>query len=96
MAPHPELRKFVAIITDAARRMKIAIISKTAGPDVTLINPFALTAKRSTLTAHAGMDTLTRAFEAYVANRAFADPSIATNPRRPTRPEIEPLYEQAL
>jgi alcohol dehydrogenase class IV len=59
-----------AIITDTKRKVKIAIISKTVVPDVSLIDPFTLTTMDRELTAHTGMDAITHAFEAYVSNAA--------------------------
>ncbi len=57
-----------AIITDTDRKVKIAIISKTLVPDVSLIDPLTLTTMPRELTAHTGMDALCHAFEAYVSN----------------------------
>lgn len=57
-----------AIITDRQRRVKIAIISKTVVPDVSLIDPFTLTTADSYLTACTGLDALTHAIEAFVSN----------------------------
>src|ERR1700690_446377 len=57
-----------AIITDTDRKVKIAIISKTVVPDVSLIDPFALTTMPGNLTANTGMDALCHAFEAYVSS----------------------------
>lgn len=59
-----------AIITDTKRKVKIAIISKTVVPDVSLIDPLILTTMNRELTAHTGMDAITHAFEAYVSNAA--------------------------
>ncbi len=57
-----------AIITDTARKVKIAIVSKTMVPDASLVDP-ALTASMSPeLTACTGLDALTHAIEAYVSN----------------------------
>ena len=57
-----------AIVTDTGRRLKIAIISKTLVPDVSLIDPVTLTTMPPELTAYTGMDALSHAFEAYVSN----------------------------
>jgi alcohol dehydrogenase len=57
-----------AIITDTARRMKSAIISKMLVPDVSLVDPLTLTTMSSKLTTHIGMGALAHAFEAYVSN----------------------------
>jgi alcohol dehydrogenase len=57
-----------AIITDTRRKAKIAIISKTIVPDVSLIDPRSTTTMSRELTAHTGMDALCHAFEAYVSN----------------------------
>ncbi len=57
-----------AIITDTDRKVKIAIISKTVVPDVSLIDPLTLTTMPDNLTANTGMDALCHAFEAYVSS----------------------------
>ncbi len=57
-----------AIITDCARRVKIAIISKTVVPDVALIDPETTTTMDAALTASTGMDALVHAIEAFVSN----------------------------
>ncbi|HTZ17109.1 MAG TPA: alcohol dehydrogenase-like regulatory protein ErcA [Dissulfurispiraceae bacterium] len=64
-----------AIITDTRRKVKIAIISKTLVPDVSLIDPVTATTLTQELTAYTGMDALVHAFEAYVstANSVVTD-----------------------
>ncbi|AEJ18245.1 alcohol dehydrogenase-like regulatory protein ErcA [Gracilinema caldarium] len=57
-----------AIILDTTRNVKIAIISKSIVPDVSLIDPLCTTTMNANLTATTGMDALTHAFEAYVSN----------------------------
>lgn len=57
-----------AIITDAARRRKIVIASKTLIPDAALIDPDITATMPAELTAHTGLDALTHAVEAYVSN----------------------------
>lgn len=57
-----------SIITDTSRKVKIAIISKTVVPDVSLIDPEITTTMPSELTAATGMDALVHAVEAYVSN----------------------------
>ena len=57
-----------AIITDTARKLKIAIVSKMVVPDVALIDPLTTTTMPPDLTAHTGMDALVHAIEAYVSN----------------------------
>jgi alcohol dehydrogenase len=57
-----------SIITDTKRKNKIAIISKTMVPDVSLIDPITTTTMNPELTAATGMDALAHAFEAYVSN----------------------------
>jgi alcohol dehydrogenase len=57
-----------AIINDTARKVKIAIISKTVVPDVALIDPETTTAMPAELTAATGLDALVHAIEAYVSN----------------------------
>jgi len=61
-----------AIITDTARKVKIAIVSKTMIPDVALLDPLLTTTMPPTLTAATGLDALTHAVEAYVSNASFA------------------------
>ncbi len=57
-----------AIITDTARRVKFAIVSKTMVPDVALIDPSTTVTMDAELTACTGMDALCHAFEAFVSN----------------------------
>lgn len=57
-----------AIISDQARKVKIAIISKTLVPDVALIDPSTLLTLGPNLTLHTVLDALTHAIEAYVSN----------------------------
>lgn len=57
-----------SIITDSARKVKIAIISKTVVPDIALIDPVTTTTMPMELTAATGMDAMVHAFEAYVSN----------------------------
>jgi alcohol dehydrogenase class IV len=59
-----------AIITDEAARTKIAIVSKTLVPDLTLLEPYVMTTKPSALTADTGIDTLCHAVEAYSSTAA--------------------------
>ena len=56
-----------AIINDTARKVKIAIISKTMVPDVALIDPRTTTTMSADLTAATGIDALVHAIEAYVS-----------------------------
>lgn len=57
-----------AIISDEERRVKIAIVSKTMLPDLSLIDPDTTTTMDSRLTACAGFDVLVHGVEAYVSN----------------------------
>lgn len=57
-----------AIINDTTRKVKIAIISKTMVPDVSLIDPETTTTMSAELTAATGLDALVHAMEAYVSN----------------------------
>ncbi len=77
-----------AIINDSARKVKVAIISKTVVPDVALIDPETTTTMPADLTANTGMDALCHAIEAYVStasspitdlNALAAIPLIAEN-----------------
>jgi len=56
-----------AIINDTARKLKIAIVSKAAIPDVALIDPAVTMSMPNALTAATGMDALVHAIEAYVS-----------------------------
>jgi alcohol dehydrogenase class IV len=57
-----------AIITDSTRHRKIAIISKTVVPDVSLIDPETTTTMSAELTAVTGLDAFAHAVEAYASN----------------------------
>ncbi len=57
-----------AIITDAQRHVKMAIVSKMLVPDVALIDPQTLVTMPSHLSACTVMDALTHAIEAFVSN----------------------------
>ncbi|WP_028324763.1 alcohol dehydrogenase-like regulatory protein ErcA [Desulfatirhabdium butyrativorans] len=57
-----------AIVNDTARKVKIAIISKTVVPDVALIDPITTTTMDSYLSACTGMDALVHAIEAFVSS----------------------------
>ncbi len=57
-----------SIILDTERKVKIAIISKTVVPDISLIDPAVTVTMDSCLTAATGIDALVHAFEAYVSN----------------------------
>ncbi len=57
-----------AIISDRDRKVKIAIISKTVVPDVSLIDPETTITLSKELTAATGMDALTHSIEALVSN----------------------------
>ncbi|MDV2482014.1 iron-containing alcohol dehydrogenase [Methanoculleus sp. Wushi-C6] len=57
-----------AIITDEARKRKVAIISKTLVPDISLLDPEPLTTMPLELTLDTGMDALSHAVESYVSN----------------------------
>lgn len=57
-----------AIITDAQRKLKMAIISKTVVPDVALIDPETTLTMDRFLTLCTGFDVLSHAIEAYCSN----------------------------
>jgi alcohol dehydrogenase len=57
-----------AIITDTVRKVKIAIISKTTVPDVSLVDPVTTTTMSPDLTAATGLDAWVHAWEAFVSN----------------------------
>lgn len=57
-----------AIITDTARKVKIAIVSKVVVPDLALVDPRTTTTMPAELTVATGVDALVHAIEAYVSN----------------------------
>lgn len=57
-----------AIITDARRATKLAIVSKMVVPDLALIDPATTLTLSPELTARTGFDTLVHAIEAYLSN----------------------------
>ena len=57
-----------AIIRDVQRKTKIAIVSKSVVPDLSLIDPETLSSMDPFLTACTGMDALTHAIEAFVSS----------------------------
>ncbi|MEW6259074.1 MAG: alcohol dehydrogenase-like regulatory protein ErcA [Thermodesulfobacteriota bacterium] len=57
-----------AIVNDTTRKVKIAIISKTVVPDVSLIDPMTTTTMDEYLSACTGMDALVHAIEAFVSS----------------------------
>ena len=57
-----------AIIMDEAGKRKVAIVSKTLVPDISLLDPEPLTTMSRELTVDTGMDALSHAVEAYVSN----------------------------
>jgi alcohol dehydrogenase class IV len=62
-----DVSQFV-IVNDLELRTKVAIISKSVVPDVSLVDPETLTTMDPFLTACTGMDALVHAVEAYVSN----------------------------
>ena len=56
-----------AIISDEARKVKIAVVSKKVVPDLALVDPSATRSMGKELTAAVGMDALCHAAEAYVS-----------------------------
>ncbi len=63
------------IIRDLSRLVKIAIVSKSLVPDITLIDPLVTLTMDPHLTACTGMDAMTHAVEAFVSkgNAAITD-----------------------
>lgn len=57
-----------AIVTDSARRVKIAIVSKSVVADAALIDPLLTVTMPPALTAATGMDALSHAVEAFASN----------------------------
>ena len=62
-----DVSQFV-IVSDRKLRTKIAIISKSTVPDVSLVDPETLTTMDPFLTACTGMDAIVHAVEAFVSN----------------------------
>ena len=62
-----DVSQFV-IVSDRELRTKIAIISKSVVPDVSLVDPETLTTMDPFLTACTGIDAIVHAVEAYVSN----------------------------
>ncbi|WP_428558672.1 MAG: alcohol dehydrogenase-like regulatory protein ErcA [Solidesulfovibrio sp. DCME] len=62
-----DVSQFV-IVTDTARRVKVAIASKMLIPDASLIDPEVTATMPRELSVHTGLDALTHAVEAYVSN----------------------------
>jgi alcohol dehydrogenase class IV len=62
-----DVSQFV-IVTDLELRTKLAIISKSVVPDVSLVDPETLTSMDPFLGACTGMDALVHAVEAFVSN----------------------------
>ena len=62
-----DVSQFV-IVADREARSKIAIISKSVVPDVSLVDPETLTSMDPFLTACTGIDAFVHALEAYVSN----------------------------
>ncbi|WP_243014886.1 iron-containing alcohol dehydrogenase [Brevibacillus borstelensis] len=56
-----------SIIIDSARKVKMAIISKSLIPDIAIIDPQTLMTKDGRLTANTGIDALTHAIESYIS-----------------------------
>ncbi|MEK4342441.1 iron-containing alcohol dehydrogenase [Brevibacillus sp. FSL L8-0710] len=56
-----------SIIVDSARKVKMAIISKSLIPDIAIIDPQTLMTKDGRLTANTGIDALTHAIESYIS-----------------------------
>jgi len=61
-----------AIILDTARKVKMALVSKTLVPDVALIDPILLTTLPDYLIACTAMDALTHGIEAYISTAQSA------------------------
>jgi alcohol dehydrogenase class IV len=66
-----------AVITDAARHVKMVIISHSILPDIAVNDPVVLMSMPASVTASTGMDALTHAIEAYVSKGAhpLTDPT---------------------
>lgn len=61
-----------AVVTDAVRRTKVTIISRTLVPEISIVDPRLLVTMPDELNAATGLDALTHAIEAFV--------SLARNP----------------
>lgn len=57
-----------AIISDPARKIRMAIVSKAVVPDVSLIDPRTTATMDAALTAVTGLDVLVHGIEAFVSN----------------------------
>jgi alcohol dehydrogenase class IV len=57
-----------AIITDTARKVKIAIVSKAIVPDVALIDPSTTITLPMNITTYSGMDAFVHGIESFVSN----------------------------
>lgn len=55
------------IITDTTRKVKMAMVSKSLIPDISITDPMTLITKEPIFTAYTGMDALTHAIEAYLS-----------------------------
>lgn len=64
-----EMTRF-CVITDTARKVKMAIVDWRATPSVAINDPLLMVAMPPSLTAATGMDALTHAVEAYVSTAA--------------------------
>lgn len=58
------------IITDKARKVKMAIVDKNVNPMLSCNDPLLMVSMPPALTAATGMDALTHAVEAYVSTAA--------------------------
>ena len=57
-----------AVITDTQRKIKVAIVSKMAIPEIALVDPDTTRTMSAEVTADSGMDALSHAVEAYVSS----------------------------
>lgn len=61
-----------AIITDSQRMVKMAVISRTLVPNVSIIDPFILTTNSEELIIESAVDALAHAVESYLSKIAFS------------------------
>jgi alcohol dehydrogenase len=85
-----------AIITDTRRKVKMAIVSKMAIPDIAIVDPQTTMTMSPQLTGATGMDALCHAFEAYVSTAgSLLTDMIALEAVRLIRANLEGAYRFA-
>jgi alcohol dehydrogenase len=87
-----------AVLTDAANRIKVGILSNYLRPRLALVDPRLTLSCPAKVTADSGIDALTHAIEAYTAvdNTHFPLPSGETSCYQGRNPLAEALAERAI